>query len=222
MKKKSLDEMIVAAQNINLNLPAEITYHKDVLSDGRYGYIFRHSELGQLGRLLFIPHSSGGTQLVSEVSGDIDDPATLVRRRILEPITRQILEIMGVVCGNGTGEIEPYNSPKDERIVESMLYPCEICDKTVAMLVFAENAYSSADLEDYARMMHTKAKELGVPTWIISEESENIVNGEDLRKSLVLKIYPTKENATVMTPDEVMDEVDYLMNTHCRKLILHK
>jgi hypothetical protein len=53
-----------------------------------------------------------------------------------------------------------------------------------------------------------------VPTWIIGEESEHIVNGEDLRKSLVLTLHDNRD-IRIKTPDDVMDEVDRLMKTHC-------
>lgn len=208
--------MVAIAKNLKFDLPPEVTSTKEMFSDGRYGYIFRHAELGQLGRLLFMPQSSGGTQLSCEVSGDIDDPKTLVRRQMLEPISQHIMETMGVICGGGVGEVESYTSPKDKRVVQSMVYPCEVCDKTVAMLVFAEDACVAGELEDYARMMHAKIKELDVPTWIVGEESENIVNGEDLRKSLVLKVHPSRQLPKIMTTDDVMDEVDQLMNNHCK------
>lgn len=216
MKNKNLDEMIATAKNINLNLPVEVTCTKHLLSDGRYGYVFNHVELGQLGRLLFIPHSTGQTQLTSEVSGDPDDPMTQRRLKILEPITKDILNKMGIICGDGTGAVEPYVSPTDERVVECMVYPCEVCDKTVALLIFAADAYTLGELEDYARIMHAKIKEHDVPTWIIGEESENIVNGEDLRQSLVLKVHPKRTPAKIMTPDDVMDKVDKLINKHCK------
>ena len=171
-------------KNIKFDIPPEVTCTKHLLSDGRYGYVFNHVELGQIGRLLFIPHSTdpNQTQLASEVSGDPDDPMTQKRLEILEPITKDIQDKMGLICGGGTGSIEPYTSPKDEQIVESMVYPCEVCNKTVAVLVFAANAYTNGELENYARAMHAKIRELDVPAWIIGEESENIVNGEDLRK----------------------------------------
>ena len=57
--KKSLNEMGAAAKNIKFDLPPEVTFTKHLLSDNRYGYVFNHVELGQIGRLLFIPHSTG-------------------------------------------------------------------------------------------------------------------------------------------------------------------
>ena len=64
-------------------------------------------------------------------------------------------------------------------------------------------------------LMHSKIKEFNVPTWVIGLESENIVNGEDLRKSLTLKIKNNQRIIKIMTPDDVMDEVNGLIETHC-------
>jgi len=85
------------------------------------------------------------------------------------------------------------------------------------MLIFAPDAETKGRLEDYARMMYAKIKELNVPTWIVGMETAFIVNGKDLRKSLVLKVHPNREEAQSMMPDEVMNKVDKLMETHCKK-----
>jgi hypothetical protein len=68
--------------------------------------------------------------------------------------------------------------------------------------------------------MYAKIKELNVPTWIVGTETEYIVKGEDLRKSLVLKVHPKHGQAKIMTPDEVMDTVDNLMNAHCKRKVV--
>ncbi len=213
--KKSLAEMVEAARFSKFDLPPDITMSKELLSNNRWAYVFRHLEMGNLGRILLLPHSSGQTQITCEVSGDPDDPMTIKRREILEPISMSIVSKMTEICGDGVGVVEAYNSPKEACCVQCVIHPCDNCGKPAALLVFAEEANNNGELEDYARMMHSKIKELAVPTWIIGEEHENIVNGEDLRKSLVLKIYPTREEARTMTPDDVMDSVELLTSRHC-------
>jgi len=216
MKKKSLAEMVATAKNTKFSLPPDVTCKKQLLSNGRYGYVFRHDELGALGRILVLPHEGGQTHLSCEVTGDADDPMTEKRRDILEPIAEGILADMAKICGDGTGEPKSYISPKEQHLVKSMVYPCDVCKKITAMIVFAPDAETKGQLEDYARMMYAKIQEFNVPTWIVGAETENIVNGEDLRKSLVLKIHPSREEARIMTPDEVMNTVDNLMATHCK------
>ena len=216
MNSKKIYELLDKVQNNTPILPVGVTSHRTLLPSGKWCYIFRHIELGQLGRILILPHSSGQSQIMSEVSGDEDDPMTLKRREIFEPIVEDTMQKMDKIFGDGIGVIEPYESPKDEQSVKSMLYPCEICKKAVALVVFADGAVTAGSLEDYARMMHSKIKELNIPTWIVGEESEYIVNGEDLRKSLVLTIHRNRE-INVKTPDEIMDAVDELMEIHCSR-----
>jgi hypothetical protein len=63
--------------------------------------------------------------------------------------------------------------------------------------------------------MHSKIKWLYVPTWIVGKETENIVNGMDLRKSLVLKVHPEREEVRIITPYGLMDIVGKLIGAHC-------
>ena len=216
MISKRIQDKVEAAKKLNYKLPPGVTFTKELMADGRYGYVFRHETMGQLGRILVLPLGNE-TQLQVEVSGDPDDPMTKVRQDILDPISRDILGKMEDICGPGTGVPGSYESPRDQHCVKSMIYPCDICETTVAHIIFADDATTSGHLEDYARMMHSRIKEIAVPTWIIGDESENIVNGEDLRKSLVLKIYPDRQPARVMTPDEVMDKINPMMENHCKK-----
>ena len=215
-KKKTLTEMVETAKTLDFpKLPKGITFKKELLrSNDRdiWGYTFRDEKIGELGRILFLPVGNE-TQLVAEVTGSHDDPLTKKRKELFEPISREIIDKMGLACGGGNTPIQPYESPK--RCIESRVFPCETCNKVTSMLIFADNATTTNDLENYARMMQEKITELKVPTWIIGDESENIVNGEDLRKSLVMKISKKKRETRIMIPDEIMDEVDSLMDNHC-------
>lgn len=223
MNKKTLnflDEMVELSrkqQNLNIpKLPKGVTFKKELLrSNDRdiWGYTFRDDKIGELGRILFVPVGNE-TQLVVEVTGSHDDPITEQRRAIFEPLGKEIVDKMSLVCGNGKTTIQPYESPKT--CVESRVFPCDTCNTVTSMLIFADNATTNGDLENYASMMREKITELKVPTWIIGDESENIVNGEDLRKSLVMKITNKQREIRVMIPDEIMDEVDRLMDNHCK------
>jgi len=187
------------------------------MPNGTWSYVFRHDELGELGRILILPHGAE-SQIVCEVVGESDDPMTAKRRAVLEPITREITDTMTFACGDSANKPEPYIPQREEHgIVKSNVYPCDVCGAVTSMIIFAPDAETKGRLEDYARMMYAKVKELNVPTWIVGTETEFIVNGEDLRKSLVLKVHPDREEARIMTPDEVMDKINKLMDTHCKK-----
>jgi hypothetical protein len=123
---------------------------------------------------------------------------------------------MNAVYKNSGGVPRQYLSPKEKRLINSMVYPCNICKAITAMLIFAVDAETGARLEDYARMMHSKIKWLYVPTWIVGKETENIVNGIDLRKSHVLKVHPEREEVRIITPYDLMGTIDKLMEMHCK------
>jgi len=214
MRKKTLTEMVKTAKNAKFFLPYNIKSRKELLSNGTWCHVFRHDELGELGRILIIP-CGAKSQICCEVAGDPNDPMTAKRREIFEPIGKEISKIMSLSCGESEDVPEPYISPREEQVVKSMVYPCQSCNGITAMLIFADDAETTSRLEDCARKMYSKIQELNVPTWIVGRESENIVNGKDLRKSLVLKVHPNREDAKIMTPDDLMDIIDRLMDKHC-------
>ncbi|MCE3268296.1 MAG: hypothetical protein K0R49_548 [Burkholderiales bacterium] len=220
MKKKDFIDIlnkidiITKANKMKFVLPVGITVKKELLDNGRYGYIVRDTNLGQLGHILIVPNGNQ-SQIVCEVSGDADDPMTVKRQMILDPIAKEIAYKMTAVCGKGSGEIRPYDSPRQQHCIKSIMHPCEVCKKAAALLIFADDATTNGQLEDYAMLMHSKIKEFNVPTWVIGLESENIVNGEDLRKSLTLKIKNNRRVIEILTPDDVIDEVDELIQAHC-------
>lgn len=57
---------------------------------------------------------------------------------LFEPISKEIIDKMGLACNGGNTPIQPYESPK--RCVESRVFPCETCNKVTSMLIFADNA----------------------------------------------------------------------------------
>jgi hypothetical protein len=215
MQKKSLKEMEKAAKNEKFSLPYNIKSRKQFLSNGTQCYVFRHDELGELGRILIILRGAN-SQINCEVFVDPNDPMTEKRREIFEPIGKEISKIMSLSCGESEDVPEEYSSPIEEQLVRSMVYPCQTCNGITAMLIFADDAETTSRLEDFASNMYSKIKELNVPTWIVGRESENIVNGKDMRKSLVLKVHPNREEAKIKTPDDLMDIIDRLMDAHCK------
>jgi hypothetical protein len=207
--------MIEASKDAKFSLPHGVSFYERLLPDGNLSYVFRHTDLGELGRILILPRGMQ-SQICYEVVGEPDDPMTKKRREIFEPISKGISDKMTLIYGNDMEEPKPYVSPKDPQLIKSMVYPCDTCKAVTAMLIFAPDADTKAGLEDYARIIYLKTRELNVPTWIVGTETTNIVNGKDLRKSLVLKVNPEHEEARVMVPDELMDIIYGLMEAHCK------
>ena len=55
------------------HLPEGITFRKETLRQG-FAYVFRHSELGDLGRIVLCDRPDGQCQVNCEVAGDAEDP----------------------------------------------------------------------------------------------------------------------------------------------------
>ena len=213
MKNKILDKKIKKARE-SFSLPPEITSTITQLSNGHFAYVFRHTTVGELGRLLIIPLSNGESQCAVEVSGEPDDPMTIKRQEILSPIASKMLETMAMICGSGKGTPEPYRAPEQRYEIGCEEIQCKSCGQLVALLVLSE-ADTVAGLEDYARIMHATIKEKNVPTWVIGQEKEIKVNGEYAGLALSMKLWPERGNAQELLSTEFNPLLDKLIDTHC-------
>ena len=214
-KHGSLEEKVRRAKANKFSMPADVSCQKTLLPEGRWAYIFRHDRLGELGRLLILAHGNDQSQFLCEVAGEPDDPITQKRREILEPITRDILDKMALICGKGTGEPEPHTLSKQQHVIKSEWIPCCHCQTPTALLIFAPDAFTADRLEDYARLMYAKVKELNVLTWVVGAEKEVINNGDPVGESLILKIWPVREQAKIILSTEFNPQLDVLMQSHC-------
>lgn len=214
-QKRKLSEMVESPKKAKFSLPPNVTSEKTLLPSGQLAYIFRHDQIAQIGRLMFLPHSSGQTQCAFEVSGEQDDPMTHKRREIFEPIAKEISRTMEMACGAGAGLPKPYQVEKEAAQVRFKVMSCETCGKPAAVMVIANDANSPDELEDHARLSFSKIKEWNAPTWVVGEEKEVVVNGEYAGESLVLKCWPIKEEAKIMYSIELNSIFDELIDTHC-------
>lgn len=214
MNRESLDEEMKLAQKL-FSLPPEVTSQQKVLPDGEIVYIFRHVSLGELGRILILPHPGNQTQFVCEVCGDEDDPMTQTRREMLEPVMHGILDMMEKTLGVGEGTSLPFSLQKEQSVVKSEIMPCHHCGAPTAMMIIVENAFTVDRLEDHARLMYAKFKELNIPTWIVGTEKKVCIDGEWMGESLVLKVWPKRELAKIMRSSELNQQLKELMQRHC-------
>jgi hypothetical protein len=86
-----------------------------------------------------------------------NDPMTQTRQAILQPISEQLTAALGSALGEGapTPLQSVPESPKAPReIIESKLMPCDRCGNNAAMLIFAYDAKTVADFENFARKMY--------------------------------------------------------------------
>ena len=190
--------------------------HKEQLPSG-WAYVFRHAELGLLGRLVLQGLPSGHCQISCEVAGDPADPRTARRRTVLEPITTELVRRLeaqtATVLGTPWGTPPPSPStPK--RLIESKLMQCERCDAGVALLIFADDVTDHGGLEDYARLMYQQIQATNLPTWVIGPPQGNAEPPE--RPANILKVWPHREPVRRMRPDEFNPIIAALARAHCR------
>ena len=201
----------------NFKLPSDISFYKEQLDNG-IAFIFRHTELGELGRLLVQERSDGQTQVRCEVVGDPRDPMTSQRAAIFEPIGRELSNLLEQAVGESsppatsTDAHVPKLPPKSIKQIASKLIPCPKCGRPAALLIFADDASKQGGLEDYARLMYPKMVELNVQTWVIAPPEHP---GWDAAAP-VLKIWPEREPLCRLTSDEFNLRLDRVLTKHCQ------
>ena len=197
-------------------LPPAVSMQKEPRPSG-WAYVFRHAELGLLGRLVLQGLPSGHCQVSCEVAGDPADPLTARRRAVLEPVTTELVRrletqtstVQGVPWGT-----PPPSPPTHGRLIESKLMQCERCDAGVALLIFADEATDHGGLEDYARLMYAQMQATNLPTWVIGPP-----RGEEPlpeRPADILKVWPQREPVRRLRPDEFNPILTALARAHCR------
>jgi|SRR5690606_24355451 len=77
-----------------IELPPNVTAQRKPISSTSYEYIFRHSELGPLGRLLLNGCASGTSRIIGLVHGQPGEQLTEQRRAIFEPLAHKLAEQM--------------------------------------------------------------------------------------------------------------------------------
>jgi len=197
-------------------LPPGVSVRKERLS-GTWVYVFRHTQLGDLGRIVFHGRPDGRTHVTCEVTGDADDPMTEKRAAIFKPLGIELTRQLDMATG-GTGEeqsVPPLPGPSaSPKRVAAKLMQCERCGANVALLIFADDATDRGGLEDYARLMYPKVVELNVPTWVIGPPIESEPSPES--PADILKIWPEREAICQLRPDEFNPIIEALATTHCR------
>jgi len=199
---------------MNISMPPGVSFRKEVLQ-GNQAYVFRHVELGDLGRIVVQGLPNGHCHLSSEVAGDPDDPMTAIRKEMFAPLSEQVTNAMEALLGKGSlsGAIPPSSPQSHTEVVESKLIPCGRCGDNAALLIFADDATTPGDFEDYARKMYPKYTELDVPTWIIGRPVGELTGFRT--PTQVMKVWPSRDAIVTTTADEFNADLDILLDKHC-------
>ena len=200
----------------DFRLPRGVSMQKEPLPSG-WAYVFRHTELGLLGRLVLHGLPSGHCQVACEVAGDPADPLTARRRHVLEPVTTELVRRLeaqtATVVGTPWGTPPP-NPPTPRRVIESKRMQCERCNPGVALLIFADDATDHGGLEDYARLLYAQIQATDLPTWVIGppQGTEPLPQ----RPADMLKVWPRREPVCRLRPDAFNPIITALARAHCR------
>jgi hypothetical protein len=125
-------------------IPPGITFTKARIED-QWVFTFRDKDIGDIGRIRLKGHGNN-TMINLDVIGDPNDPMTARRREIFEPIGMRIANQMESVVGSGTGNPVPTPQPTQEKtLVKSQIMQCSKCGAYVAMLIFADNAFTPSN-----------------------------------------------------------------------------
>ena len=196
-------------------LPPDISYHQLQTKNGMV-YTFRHQSLGELGRIIIEGTPDGQCRITADVVGDSADPMTAKREEIFRPLSEQLTSALDAAMGDrGKGMAvppRPTTAGQPEAIAHTIV-PCPRSGKGMAMLVFADHAKTEADMEDYARKMFPRYKELNLPTWIIGPPMG--VPTDDT-PAMTLKVWPKRKPLEHLSPNQVNALLDTLIAKHGR------
>jgi len=200
----------------DFRLPPGVSMQKEQLPSG-WAYVFHHTTLGLLGRLVLQGLPSGHCQVSCEVAGDPADPLTARRRKMLEPVTTELVQRLeaqtATVVGTPWGTPPP-SPPTPRRLIESKLMQCERCEAGVALLIFADEATDRGGLEEYARLMYEQIHNTDLPTSVIGPPQGEEPLPE--RPADILKVWPRREPVRRLRPDAFNPIIQALARAHCR------
>lgn len=77
---------------MSFQLPPNVTAQRKPISATSYEYVLRHSELGQLGRILLSSGAAGKYSVTYLVNGPAGEHITERRRAVFEPLAMTLAE----------------------------------------------------------------------------------------------------------------------------------
>jgi hypothetical protein len=75
---------------MGLQLPQQVTASRTPISPTSFEYTFRHSELGELGSVLFCAKLTGGCHITHQFYRNAGDDLSELRREIFEPLAKAV------------------------------------------------------------------------------------------------------------------------------------
>lgn len=208
-------QSITSQKKKSFKLPPDVICQKNTIKTNGTSYTFRHNQWGEIGRIDVIPQGKQSQINAYVVASDPQDPLTEMRATLFRTIAIEFNAELEKTHGQGIST-RPLVSdlPRNKKMVESKLMVCETCDTPVALLIFAADAYTPGELEDYARMMYANIRETNLPTWIIGAEEEVIPGKEGI--ALILNAWPDRQPAKKISSLIFEPMLDKLQSNHCK------
>lgn len=229
-KKRSADQHHLREQRTahstdipdGLNLPSGITVERGPSSGGP-AYYFRHSKLGELGRVRVVDLGGGQGRLIGEVAGEPNDPSTEQRAALMAPLIRQVQHLFDDAAGipHYAGEVKALGpiTQEDRGGLEIKVLECDSCGAPVARLIFAPpGTAGDADFADVERLTFSICSEVQLPTWIVGPgDVVDILTKADPMdvKSDVMQVWPVRGELFSMSPKDFNPTLDALQARHC-------
>jgi len=199
---------------MSFQLPPDITMRKEPFGT-TWMYVFRHEQLGDLGRIVVQGQPNGETKFTSELSGGPDDPMHQKRKAIFEPLSQQVMAFVASTLGKKSRDAPAERAgPATRHTVANKTTTCSTCNEPIAFLIFANQWQNEGDLEDVARVMYYEIKRLNVPTWVIGEISGD---GNPMNNSTIIKkVWPKREAMFEASPRVFNSMLEGLDRAHCK------
>ena len=203
-------------------LPAGVTCRRETLPDGNPAWCLSHTDLGDLGRLVVQPTADGQSRILTEMTLGGDEVMAERRREVFEPIAMVLNRELQRLPGKGQEEpvANDNTQPGSTHVVPSKMLQCSRCDGFHAHLVFVDDAITAGDLENAARLMYSKIRELDLPTWIVGASMERPVLVQ--ARAMILKVWPDRQDIRWMTPDEFNATLEAVECRHCSARTRHR
>ena len=205
-----------------LKLPDGITVERGPASGGP-AYYFRHSKLGELGRVRVVDTGGGQGRLIGEVAGEPNDPSTEQRAALMAPLIHQVHHLFDETAGipHHPREVKPLGpvAQEDRGGLEIKVLECNKCAAPVARLIFAPPGTSGhADFADVERLTFSICSAMQLPTWIVGPgDVVDILTKDDPMdvQSDVMQVWPVRGELFSMSPKNFNPTLETLQANHC-------
>lgn len=81
---------------MGLQIPDNVTAKRTTISPTSFEYTFRHSELGELGSILFCAMQTGRCHATQQLCISNAEGLSELRRQIFEPLAKSVMEHLNV------------------------------------------------------------------------------------------------------------------------------